>query len=93
MSEGQKAARIRVKLSPGAAKNAVLGWDEDLLGEKTLKVSVTAIPEKGKANKALITLLSKHYRIAKSSFTIVRGETSRDKIIEIQGITESDLSF
>ena len=80
MSEKQT---ITVKLTPGAKQNKVTGWEEDLFGDRTLKVQVTAIPEKGKANKALIALLSKHWKISKSAITIIRGETSRTKILEI----------
>lgn len=76
---------ITVKLTPGARKNEVLGWEEDLFGEHTLKISVTAIPEKGKANKAMIALLSKHWHVPKSAFTIIRGETSRIKILALEG--------
>ena len=76
---------VTVKLTPGARKNEVVGWEEDLFGERTLKISVTAIPEKGKANKAMIALLSKHWHIPKSAITIVRGGTSRTKILEIEG--------
>lgn len=78
-----KKQTITVKLTPGAKQNKVTGWEEDLFGDRTLKVQVTAIPEKGKANKALIALLSKHWKIPKSSITIIRGETSRTKILEI----------
>ena len=80
MSEKQT---ITVKLTPGAKQNKVMGWEEDLFGDRTLKVQVTAIPEKGKANKALIALLSKHWKIPKSAITIIRGETSRTKILEV----------
>lgn len=80
MSEKQT---ITVKLTPGAKQNKVTRWEEDLFGDRTLKVQVTAIPEKGKANKALIALLSKHWKIPKSAITIIRGETSRTKILEI----------
>lgn len=76
---------ITVKLTPGARQNAVIGWEEDLFGERTLKIQVTAIPEKGKANKAMIALLSKNWKISKSSITVVRGATSRVKILEIEG--------
>lgn len=75
--------KITVKLTPSARKDEILGWEEDLLGERNLKVSVTAVPEKGKANKALIALLSKRWKIPKSAFHIVREETSRIKILEI----------
>ena len=80
------SVQITVKLTPKAAKNEIKGWDTDLFGKKTLKANVTVIPEKGKANKALIALLSKHYGMPKSAFTIIRGQTSRLKIIEIQGV-------
>jgi hypothetical protein len=76
---------ITVKLTPGARQNKVLGWEEDLFGERTLKVQVTAIPEKGKANKAMIALLSKHWEIPKSAIVIKRGETSRVKVLEVEG--------
>lgn len=82
------STRISVKITPKASKNAVIGWESDLFGEKTLKCTVTVVPEKGKANKALIALLSKHFGVAKSMITIVRGETSRLKIVEIQGIID-----
>ena len=78
-----KTQTITVKLTPGAKKNEIQGWEEDLLGEKTLKICVTAIPEKGKANAAMIKLLAKEWGIPKSAITIIRGETSRVKILEI----------
>ncbi len=77
---------ITVKLTPGAKKNEIQGWEEDLFGEKTLKVCVTAIPEKGKANAALIKLLSKEWKIPKSAISIIRGETSRVKVLEVDGL-------
>lgn len=82
------STRITVKLTPKAAKNEIKGWETDPFGKKTLKVTLTATPEKGKANKELIALLSKHFSIPKSDFSIVRGEISRVKIIEIQGVTD-----
>lgn len=81
-----KTTQITVKLTPKAAKNEIRGWEEDLFGERILKATVTTPPDKGKANKALIALLAKHYRMPKSAFTILRGETSRLKVIEIQGV-------
>ncbi|MCX6646575.1 MAG: DUF167 domain-containing protein [bacterium] len=52
-----------------------------------LKIAVTAAPEKGKANKAVINLLSKILKIPKNSISIDSGETSPNKKITIQGIT------
>lgn len=78
-------ARITVKLTPGAKKNEVAGWETDAAGERFLRACVTAAPEKGKANAALLKLLSKHWGIPKSAIEIVRGETSRVKVLEIEG--------
>ena len=47
------------------------------------KVYLTAPPVDGKANQALIKFLAKHYNVSKSSIEIIKGEKSRNKIIEI----------
>ena len=70
-----------MKITPSAKTTAVGGWDRDSEGAAYLKASVTAAPEKGKANKALISLLSAHYSIPKSALIIVQGETGRMKTI------------
>lgn len=76
--------RITVKLTPGAKKNEVAGWETDAAGERFLRACVTAAPEKGKANAALIKLLAKHWGVPKSAIKLVRGETSRLKILEVE---------
>ena len=48
-----------------------------------LRVRLRAIPEKGKANKALIELLASHFSVAKSLIEIVSGSTSRNKRIRL----------
>lgn len=75
-----------IKLTPSASKNAVQGWAVDANGDRYLKASVTTIPEKGKANKALIDLLSKEWDLPKNSFSLIRGETDRLKIIKVSGL-------
>ncbi|HOO80914.1 MAG TPA: DUF167 family protein [Alphaproteobacteria bacterium] len=77
---------LQVKLTPNSTKNAVLGWEDGADGEKVLKCCVTAAPEKGKANNALISLLATHYGIPKRRLSLLHGEKSRIKIIEIQDI-------
>lgn len=72
--------RFKVKLTPSARKNAVLGWEDDVL-----KCSVTTAPEKGKANKALIELLAKTLHIPKTSISVAAGDTNRLKTLEISG--------
>jgi uncharacterized protein YggU (UPF0235/DUF167 family) len=56
-----------------------------------LKVSVTQAPEKGKANKAIVALLSKQLRLRKSEIRIVAGETSSQKKVVLCGITPNEL--
>lgn len=50
--------------------------------EGFLKIRLHAIPEKGKANEALIAFLSEHFQIPKSSIKLVRGHSSTRKIVE-----------
>jgi uncharacterized protein (TIGR00251 family) len=85
MSEIQK---ITVRLTPNAKQNKILGWDESSTDLRILKVQVTAIPEKGKANAALIKILSKEWKIPKSAIRIIRGETSRTKTLEVEADKE-----
>ena len=81
-------ARLVVKLTPKASRNRIEGIAADSEGQSLLKVSVTAIPEDGKANKALINLLAKSWKIAKSSIEITSGATDRRKILFIEGDAE-----
>ena len=80
--------RLAVRLTPNGGRNAVDGIEADGEGGMLLKVRVTAVPEKGKANKALIGLISKSLGIAKSSVDLVSGDTSRKKILRIDGDPE-----
>jgi len=79
--------RLNVRLTPKASRDAILGWIQDAAGMPVLKASVTAVPEKGKANKALIELLAAKWQIPKSAIELVRGETDRNKQLIINGIT------
>lgn len=53
-------------------------------GAVLYKIYVTATPEDGKANKAVINLLAKTLRVPKSSLSIMRGHTTREKVIKIE---------
>ena len=77
--------RFEVRLTPNAGRDEIAGLGEDANGKTHLKARVTAIPEKGKANKALIALLSKTLRVPKGAIAIVAGETSRVKTVEMDG--------
>ncbi|AXQ31431.1 DUF167 domain-containing protein [Solimonas sp. K1W22B-7] len=79
-------ARLQLKVSPKASRDAVTGW----MGE-TLKVSVTAVPEKGKANQAVIALLSEALGVPRSRIRVLRGETQAGKLLEIEGLDQAEL--
>ncbi|MBA8832981.1 MULTISPECIES: DUF167 domain-containing protein [Rhizobium] len=80
--------RLAVRLTPNGGRDAIDGIEADGEGETFLKARVTAVPEKGKANKALILLIAKSVRIPKSSVSLVSGETARKKILRIDGDPE-----
>lgn len=84
--------KLSVRLTPNAGRDGIEGFESDANGDEHLKVRVTAVPEKGKANKALIALLSKTLKIPKSSFEIVSGDTARKKILRINGDPEEIVS-
>lgn len=74
---------LRVKVTPKAKSERIkkeMGAD----GAVLYKIYVTAAPEDGKANEAVIKLLAKALGIAKSNLTITHGHTSREKIIKIK---------
>lgn len=76
--------KISVKVIPNAKQNEVVDDAFDLLGARILKVKVNQPPEDGKANKAVIELLAEYFKVRKSAVSIIAGETSRNKIIEIK---------
>ncbi len=80
--------RLSVRLTPSAGRDHVDGIEVNANGEAHLKAKVTAVPEKGKANKALIALLSKAIGVPKSSISVISGDTARQKILRIDGDPE-----
>jgi uncharacterized protein (TIGR00251 family) len=76
---------INIHLTPSGSRSALVRIEKDQLGDARLKVSVTAIPEKGKANAALIGLLSKKLKLPKSAIRIIACEQSRQKTILFEG--------
>lgn len=68
---------LKIRISPNASKNQII------LSDDMIKVKVTAQPIENKANKALIEFLSKYLKVPKTSISIVKGETSKDKTLHI----------
>jgi uncharacterized protein (TIGR00251 family) len=75
-------------LTPNGGRDAIDGVEADGESDPHLKVRVTAVPEKGKANKALILLIAQSLRIPKSSVSLISGDTARKKILRIDGDPE-----
>ena len=83
---------LRIKLAPNASKNSFgEGVFTDADGNEYLKASVVVVPEKGKANKELIKMLSKALKISASSLEIVGGQTDHYKKIYIDATLTEDL--
>lgn len=74
---------ITVKLTPKASSDRIGGTRISTKGEEVLLVYVTAQPDKNKANESMLRLLSTHFEVPVSELTIVRGQTSRNKIVRI----------
>lgn len=77
---------LEVKVTPNAAKNEIVRWEEG-----RLVIKVRGVPEKGKVNENLIAFLAKQLGISKSQIVILSGETSRLKRLEIQDISDEDI--
>ncbi|MBX3118244.1 MAG: DUF167 domain-containing protein [Fimbriimonadaceae bacterium] len=74
-----------VKVIPRSSRNKVESPDG-----VTLKVWVTAAPTDGQANEAVIDVLAKQLKISKSSVTLVRGHTARNKRVRLQGLSHAE---
>ena len=76
---------VAVRLTPKAAKNRIGEVRASADGKEALRVWVTAPPEGGKANKALIALLAKEWKMAKGGITIKTGARGRNKTVFLAG--------
>jgi uncharacterized protein (TIGR00251 family) len=74
---------LSVKVVPGASRTAVSGLHGDML-----KVRVSAAPEKGKANKCLCECLAQVLGVKKKAVSVVSGQTSPAKRVEVLGISK-----
>ena len=73
---------FQVRVQPRAKKNAIVGE----VGE-ALKLALTAPPVEGRANEACIAFLAEVLNVARSSITIASGESSRNKVIRVAGLS------
>jgi uncharacterized protein (TIGR00251 family) len=80
--ESGAGVSFAVKVRPRAKKNAITGEVGD-----ALKVALTAPPVEGKANEACIEFFAKLLKVPRSSVTIAAGQSSRNKVIRVAGVT------
>ena len=76
---------VKVKIVPGSSKNKIIGVYND-----SLKITITAPPVEGKANKKCIAYLAKYFYVAKSKIEIISGQTSKNKLIKIYDISKKE---
>lgn len=77
---------LQIKVIPGAARTEVVGFEGEVL-----RVRLNAQPEKGKANRELVCFLAKWLGVSRTQVTLVSGEKSPHKRVEIEGIERSDM--
>lgn len=85
---GNDHVLLAVRLTPNGGRDAFDGLEVTADGLAYLKARVTAVPEKDKANKALVVLLSKRLKAPKTAISVVSGDTARQKILRIEGDPE-----
>jgi uncharacterized protein (TIGR00251 family) len=79
-------ARLRVHVTPGAREEQIAYWHGG-----SLRVRVRARPQKGRANQAVLRLLARRLDVAPANLRIVRGAASRDKLVEVDGLSEEEV--
>ncbi len=80
--------RIAVRLTPRAGSNAIGAPVADADGGLAFRARVTAPPEDGKANAALVKLVAKRLGVAKSRISVAMGAASRRKVLHVEGDTD-----
>ncbi len=85
-SQNGNSFLLRLRVHPNAARSEVIGFTGGVL-----EVKIAAPPVEGKANRELTVFLSRALGVSKSSLVIVKGHTSRSKVISITGLSQDDM--
>lgn len=83
----EKNVRLTVIVQPRSSRNSV-----ELVEDQVLRVSLTAPPVEGEANKMLRSFLSEVLHVPKTAIAIVKGDKGRKKIVEICGCSSKDVA-
>jgi len=79
-------ASISIRVTPSASRDAVIGWQGDVL-----RLRVAAPAQRGKANEAALRLLAAALGIERQRLGIVRGQTSRQKVVFVDGLDDAEI--
>ena len=86
IQESDNAIRVEVKIQPRSSRNQIVGEQDGVL-----KIKLTAPPVEGEANQALIDFLARQLlKIPRKNVILLRGDTARNKLIEIKGISKKE---
>jgi uncharacterized protein (TIGR00251 family) len=77
--------RLRLRVAPGAARSSVVGPHGD-----AWNVRVASAPERGKANQAVLELLSDALQVPRTRLTLVTGHAARDKVVAVEGLSAAE---
>ena len=80
-------ALLNIRVQPGASRNEIGELSED----GVLRIRVTTPPVDGEANAAVLKLLAKRLHVPSRALSIVRGGSSRNKVIEVEGVSDDEL--
>jgi len=86
VSLSERGVELQLRVHPNAARNELAGFSEGVL-----RVKVAAPPVKGKANKELIAFLAQKLGLSKGDLTILKGHSSRNKVISVAGLSREEL--
>lgn len=82
----EKRVLLQVRVQPRASKNKVVGWREGVL-----YLHLTAPPVEGLANEACVKFLAEKLGVQRSRITLVSGEKSRNKVLQIEGLGREEI--
>ena len=75
----EKKIYLRIKVNPKASKSEI----KEILNDGTVKINISSLPEKGKANTELIKILSSEFCDEKNKIKIISGSKSKLKLVKI----------
>ncbi len=87
IKDTSQGATFAIRVQPRASRNAIQGEMGD-----ALKIALTTPPVEGRANAAVIEFLAKILDVPRSSVTIASGETNRNKVIRVHGLSAAQVA-